>query len=59
MANKTTPMINVIFDNVIVNNPPADGTWGKNYYKVENVQGKATGKTWPIPPGFVDETDKN
>ena len=37
MAHENTRMKNIIFDNVVVNNPPKNGKWGKDYYKVSNV----------------------
>jgi hypothetical protein len=50
-------MINVVFDDVVVENPPIDGPWGDSYYKCENVLGGvATGATWPVPPCFADKT---
>lgn len=51
-GSDNTPMQNVIFDNVVVKNPPA------NYYLCKNVQGVATGNTYPVPPCFHDQTQK-
>ena len=45
-------MRNVIFDNVVVNNPPLK-PWGNDFYLCENIHGVAMGKTNPIPPCFV------
>ena len=56
IASPSNPM-EVTFDNVVVVNPP-NKQWGKDYYKVENVNGIATGNTWPIPPGFKDQTNR-
>jgi len=53
-GNETNPMQNIIFDNVVVNNP-GKHPWGKNYF-CKNVQGVATGNTWPVPPCFEDRT---
>lgn len=49
----STPMINVVFDNVIVTNPPG------NYYVCKNVaNGIATGTTDPVPPCFQNQSGK-
>jgi hypothetical protein len=45
-------MRNVIFDNVVVNNPSLK-PWGNDFYLCENIHGVAMGKTNPIPPCFV------
>ena len=42
-------------DNVVVTNP-GKSPWGDDYYKCENVDGVATGATWPVPPCFMDRT---
>jgi polygalacturonase len=57
IADVGTPMKNVVFDNVVVNNP-AEKPWGKDGYLCENVDGVATGSTSPVPPCFKDLTDK-
>lgn len=55
MASSSSPMIDVYFDNVKVNNPGAS-KWGSNY-KCENVMsGTALGDTTPVPPCFKDLT---
>jgi hypothetical protein len=52
-ANSTTPMVNLVFDGVKVEDPPKDGSWGKDYYYCKGVSnGIATGGTWPVPPCF-------
>lgn len=56
LANETSPMKNVVFEDVVVNNPGAK-PWGDDFYKCEHVQGVATGKTFPVPPCFADRTD--
>lgn len=56
IADADTPMKNLIFENVVVNNPKTKPF--KNYY-VENAPGIALGSTNPIPPGFVDSTTKS
>jgi polygalacturonase len=58
LANTSVPMENVVFDNVVVNNP-GKKPWGDKYYHCENVNGVATGKTWPVPPCFHDLTSSN
>lgn len=54
LANVSTPMLNVTFDDVVVTNPGTE-PFGTDYYYCENVHGIATGKTWPIPPCFQQE----
>ena len=58
MANETSPMQGVLFDNVIVNNPGTKK--GENYYKeCKGVMGGvATGSTSPVPQCFKDNTTK-
>jgi hypothetical protein len=51
IADRSTPMQNVLFDNVKINNP-GKNPWGKDFYKCQNVQGLATGTTDPVPPCF-------
>jgi hypothetical protein len=50
MGNASNPMTNVLFDNVVVNNP---GTkpFGTDYY-CDGVLGYATATTSPLPPCF-------
>jgi polygalacturonase len=56
IANDTSPMQGVTFDNVKINNPGMK-PWGKEYYKCRGVaSGVATGDTWPVPPCFTDNT---
>jgi hypothetical protein len=57
MGNDDFPMKNIVFDNVKVTNP-GDKPWGIDYY-CENVEGKATGGTWPVPHCFIDHTDES
>lgn len=55
MADPGSPMVDVVFDSVKVNNP-GKNSWGRNY-KCENVQsGVAIGDTSPVPPCFQDHT---
>ena len=55
IANSSSPMKNVVFEDVVVNNPGMK-PWGDAYYKCENVGGIATGTTTPVPPCFADHT---
>ena len=56
-GNSSLPIAGLVFDNVVVTDPPADGVWGTDYYYCEGVsQGVATGTTWPVPPCFEDRT---
>jgi len=55
-GNETNPMQNIIFDNVVVNNP-GNKPWGTDYF-CKNAQGVATGNTNPVPPCFEDRTDR-
>jgi len=61
LGSQKYPMTGVIFEDVVVNNP-GDYPWYDNYYKCENVEGIASGRTWPVPPCFKvcdrDEHDK-
>jgi len=58
LANASNPMTNVVFEDVVVENPPPGGVWGTEYWKCEGVaSGVATGTTWPVPPCFEDLTD--
>ena len=56
IADPAMPMKNLVFDNVVVNNPKTKPF--KNYY-VENAPGIALGSTSPVPPGFTDMTIKS
>ena len=51
LGNTTNPMLNVLFDNVLVTKP---GTrpWGDQYYACQGVEGIAQGNTQPPPPCF-------
>ena len=56
LANETSPMRDITFDDVVVHNP---GTrpWGDAFYKCEHVLGgRALGRTTPVPPCFEDLT---
>lgn len=56
LGNSTNPMQNIIFDNVLVNNP-GDKPWGNLYYKCEGVaSGIALNGTYPVPPCFKNRT---
>jgi len=57
IANVSTPMQNITFDNVVVNNMPKQ-PWGDGGYYCKNVNGVATGTTSPVPPCFRDKTDR-
>jgi len=51
MASPDSPMVDVVFDGVKVNNP-GHNSWGSNY-KCENVKsGISLGDTSPVPPCF-------
>jgi hypothetical protein len=57
LANTSVPMQNVVFENVVVNNPSTKKTkWGTNYFCEGVATGVATGTTSPVPPCFKDET---
>ena len=58
IGNEENPIENLVFDNVVVENP-GGYPWGDQYYYCKHVNGKAIGKTWPIPPCMTDETDDN
>ena len=50
LGSTTNPMENIVFDGVVVKNPPA------NYYVCKNVaSGIATGGTTPVPPCFTQK----
>jgi polygalacturonase len=51
IGNLSNPMHNILFDNVIVNNPGLD-PWGSEYYACSGVEGTAQGNTEPPPPCF-------
>ena len=51
ISDSSFPMDNVAFDGVRFNSPTND-----DYFKCEDVQGKALGDTWPVSScsGFED-----
>ena len=52
LGNNTNPMTNVVFDDVVVNNP-GNRPWGDQYYDCDGVRnGIAKGSTNPVPPCF-------
>ena len=51
IGNLSNPMHNIVFDNVIVNNPSLH-PWGTDYYACSGVEGTAQGSTEPPPPCF-------
>lgn len=54
---KTSPMENVVFDNVVVHNPSAKkAPWGTGYNCIGVSTGTATGTTSPVPSCFKDMT---
>ena len=55
LASQNVPMKNVTFEDVKFTNP-GHKPFGDDYYHCENVQGVATGSTWPVPPCFDDQT---
>ncbi len=58
LANSSALMQNVVFDNVVVNNPSATpAKWGTNYLCEGVASGVATGTTSPVPPCFKDQTE--
>tara|TARA_B110000208_G_C11584379_1_gene363776 strand:- start:36 stop:785 length:750 start_codon:yes stop_codon:yes gene_type:complete len=57
-ANASAAMKNIVFDNVVVNNPSTTKTeWGTNYFCQGVKSGVATGTTSPVPPCFTDKTN--
>lgn len=57
LANSSSPMKNVVFENVVVNNP-ASSPFGDDQYYCQNAAGVATGTTNPVPPCFTDRTTR-
>jgi polygalacturonase len=57
MGNTTFPMKNIVFDNVVVNNP-GDQPWGDAFYYCEGIEGTALGNTYPVPPCFKTGSSK-
>jgi hypothetical protein len=51
MGNATNPMKNVVFDNVVVNNPGTQ-PFGDDFYVCHGIEGYALGNTFPVPPCF-------
>jgi len=51
IGNLSNPMLNIVFDNVIVNQPGVR-PWGTKYYACQGVQGFTQGNTQPSPPCF-------
>lgn len=56
LAGESNPMDNVVFEDVVFQNLGNGLLSFDDYYYVKNVNGVARGKTWPVPPGFEDET---
>merc|ERR1712080_476572 len=57
-GNSSNPIQGLVFDGVRVKDPPAHGSWGKDYYYCDGVKsGIAMGDTWPVPPCFEDHTN--
>lgn len=55
LSSNKTMMKNILFDNVVVSNPPAKPFFA--YYECDGVEsGVATGSTYPVPPCFKDLT---
>jgi hypothetical protein len=55
-GNASAVISNVVFENVVVTNPPAT-PWDKFYF-CQNANGIATGTTSPVPPCFEDRTHR-
>ena len=51
LGNSSNPMLNILFDNVVVTKPGIL-PWGNRYYACEGVEGIAQGNTEPPPPCF-------
>eukprot|EP01038_Epipyxis_sp_PR26KG_P006617 gene6617-9084_t len=51
LGNASNPMRNVVFENVVVNNPGMK-PWGLDFYDCEGIEGYALGTTSPVPPCF-------
>jgi len=54
LANSTTPMQNIVFEDVFFTNPSTLNF--TNYYYCSNVQGVAKGNTFPVPQCLEDQT---
>lgn len=58
IGNPDMQMENIVFDDVVFNNP-GEKPWGDDYFTCEGVSsGVALGNTWPVPPCFEDKTAK-
>merc|ERR1712232_1402076 len=56
LANASSPMQNLVFEDVRFNNP-GKSHWGDDYYYCKNAgNAVAKGSTWPVPPCFKDQT---
>ena len=59
LANASSPMVNITFEDVFVTNPNAHGHWGEKQFYCDGVaSGYATGRTNVVPPCFTDLTDR-
>lgn len=56
LANASTPMVDITFDNVVFKNPSLTPFNTSFYYCTGVLSGKAIGNTWPVPNCFSDET---
>lgn len=56
LGNSSNPMMNIIFDNVVVNKPGVF-PWLDRYYACDAVQGFARGNTHPVPPCFKTQSN--
>jgi polygalacturonase len=52
LGNASNPMKNIVFENVVVNNP-GSYPWGEDFYLCDGIDGLATGSTSPAPPCFT------
>jgi len=55
LGNSSNPMFNIIFENVVVNNPGYE-PWEDDYYLCQNIDGYYTGTTDPAPPCLTELT---
>lgn len=58
LANSTSAMQDITFDNVVVRNAGTE-PFGSNYYCEGVASGKAIGGTTPVPPCFDDLTNRH
>lgn len=56
LANSSSPMQHLVFDNVVVNHPGSTSAFGDEQYYCKNAKGIATGATRPFPKCFADQT---